>query len=38
VVFQREQFKFGFTISEEDNHPNAAGQIKIAEYLYDRLG
>jgi len=37
VVFQREQFKFGFTISEEDNHPNAAGQIKIAEYLYEKI-
>ena len=25
-------------ISELDRHPNAAGQQKIAEYLYDRLG
>jgi hypothetical protein len=24
-------------ISYLDNHPNAAGQVKIAEYLYDRL-
>ena len=25
-------------ISEKDRHPNAKGQQKIAEYLYDRLG
>ena len=25
-------------ISELDRHPNAKGQQKIAEYLYDRLG
>lgn len=25
-------------ISEIDRHPNAKGQQKIAEYLYDRLG
>jgi len=27
-----------WVISEIDNHPNAAGQVKLAEYLYDRLG
>jgi len=32
-----DQYKFGFTISKQDGHPNAAGQVKIAEYLYDRL-
>ena len=35
--FNKEQYEYGFIISEEDNHPNAAGQVKIAEYLYDRL-
>ena len=32
-----DQYKFGLTISKLDAHPNAAGQVKIAEYLYDRL-
>ena len=27
-----------WSISEKDNHPNAKGQEKIAEFLYDRLG
>jgi len=27
-----------WAISEKDNHPNAKGQEKIAEFLYDRLG
>jgi hypothetical protein len=25
-------------ISELDNHPNAKGQVKLAEYIHDRLG
>ncbi len=25
-------------ISELDRHPNAKGQVKIAEYVYDKLG
>ena len=29
---------FKWSISEKDNHPNAKGQEKIAEFLYDRLG
>ena len=27
-----------WAVSERDNHPNAKGQEKIAEFLYDRLG
>ena len=27
-----------YRISEKDDHPSAEGQIKIAEYIYDRLG
>jgi hypothetical protein len=27
-----------YSVSELDNHPNALGQERIAEYLYDRLG
>jgi hypothetical protein len=31
-------YNMGFIISEEDTHPNAKGQEKIAEYIYDWLG
>mgnify|MGYP001595423266 FL=1 len=34
----KDLYKFGFTISEKDTHPNAKGQEKIAEYIYDWLG
>ncbi len=27
-----------WAVSEKDNHPNAKGQEKIAEFIYDRLG
>ena len=27
-----------WAVSERDNHPNAKGQEKIAEFIYDRLG
>ena len=29
---------YEWTVSERDNHPNAKAQVKIAEFLYDRLG
>tara|TARA_B110000211_G_scaffold233078_1_gene298320 strand:+ start:847 stop:1590 length:744 start_codon:yes stop_codon:yes gene_type:complete len=31
-------YSFGWTVSEKDTHPNAKGQEKIAEHIYDWLG
>jgi hypothetical protein len=33
----KEQNEYGFIISDLDNHPNAKGQVKIADYLYKKL-
>ena len=32
-----DQFKAGYVISPYDCHPNAAGQVRIAEYMYNRI-
>ena len=37
VGTMEEQNAYGFIVSEKDEHPNAAGQVKLANYIYDSL-